>query len=760
MLDLTLYYRLVVKIPFSKLPKTRRLQRQLVDTEVELDMVKAELRKMKKTDKKADIPGSDVAQPSTPSTPKSQAINLAKELDLTPSVERVNKLVPYTLTVQQVSTAKTSVKQALFASTYPQEQNDEEENTTGKKTTKEPSLKKRKNRARGVAHVLSKKIKLSRDYIFRRKKKFEKRATMAKETRNKIIEFLMRDDNSYTLPGKKDQVRGQQIYALCDTLRNLHNKFILENPQIPVSNATFCRARPRNIRITRLTQRKVCLCYKHTNISLKLQAVKTLPKSTSALLELRDDEIKMKLEAVEHDEIRYFSWGKEEICYKDGKKTTKLRLHEKKTGKKEFMKELLEELPDFRDHCHRVGVQFTQVRLLKNRLEPEIEATCQLDYAENWKAKYMEEVTSAYYDKNQITVHPMVVHTKDVQGKVNVKSYVGVTDVTNHSVSTTFAFIKALIPQIKEDYPRLQALHFISDSPSSQYRNKYVCNIIARFPALFSLQGSWSWLESGHGKGPCDGVGGSVKSKADNLVKTKLLITNADEFCNEISKQETKMTLIKIDEDDVEKSKEEISKWTTPAVKGVSNMHTVVPIAGELFMRPTSCFDVCCFQPPSKFTNACPSWERTGLKIVMNAQEQEEETVQNTEEEDEGMMTDHSALDSDDEPIINIIKKRKIAAQKKEDENPQSDVQVGNFIATGFGGRWYVAKILEIDNDEVELDYMSPWRGKWKWGQSDRGAILKGEIIHHITSLTKVGNFLAVSSEEKKVIDAKFKQIK
>ena len=36
----------------------------------------------------------------------------------------------------------------------------------------------------------------------------------------------------------------------------------------------------------------------------------------------------------------------------------------------------------------------------------------------------------------------------------------------------------------------------------------------------------WNWLEAGHDKGPCDGVGGSIKKIADNLVKSGHLIKN------------------------------------------------------------------------------------------------------------------------------------------------------------------------------------------------------------------------------------------
>lgn len=41
----------------------------------------------------------------------------------------------------------------------------------------------------------------------------------------------------------------------------------------------------------------------------------------------------------------------------------------------------------------------------------------------------------------------------------------------------------------------------------------------ANHEAQFGISGRWSYLESGHGNGPCDGLGASVKRAAYNAVK-------------------------------------------------------------------------------------------------------------------------------------------------------------------------------------------------------------------------------------------------
>ena len=179
------------------------------------------------------------------------------------------------------------------------------------------------------------------------------------------------------------------------------------------------------------------------------------------------------------------------------------------------IREYMEDLPEFRQHCRRIEVQYSQVDWLKRHLAPMAEAVCQIDYSENWSSKYHNEITSVYYDKSQVTIHPMVVMFKNHEGETQVKTYIGVTKVGSHSIVTTFCFIKKMISLLVKMIPSMAAIHFVSESPNNQYRNRTVVHLIGKFPALCNgIQATWCWLEGGHGKGPCDGVGGSRVSSS------------------------------------------------------------------------------------------------------------------------------------------------------------------------------------------------------------------------------------------------------
>ncbi|XP_033108261.1 uncharacterized protein LOC117109903 [Anneissia japonica] len=57
------------------------------------------------------------------------------------------------------------------------------------------------------------------------------------------------------------------------------------------------------------------------------------------------------------------------------------------------------------------------------------------------------------------------------------------------------------------------------DSPTAQYRNKTIYSVVSEHYQMFGVWATWNYFEAGHGKGPCDGIGGTVKRLADDAVK-------------------------------------------------------------------------------------------------------------------------------------------------------------------------------------------------------------------------------------------------
>ena len=76
-------------------------------------------------------------------------------------------------------------------------------------------------------------------------------------------------------------------------------------------------------------------------------------------------------------------------------------------------------------------------------------------------------------------------------------------------------------------------VHYWTDSPTSQYRNRTIFQIISYHKECFGVTASWNFMEAGQGKGPCDPVECVDKRKADQAVKNgKYVIQDAIDFLN------------------------------------------------------------------------------------------------------------------------------------------------------------------------------------------------------------------------------------
>lgn len=85
------------------------------------------------------------------------------------------------------------------------------------------------------------------------------------------------------------------------------------------------------------------------------------------------------------------------------------------------------------------------------------------------------------------------------------------SDVLSHNATVVYTILKKLIPQLKTVYPAMSKIHYLTDSPTSQYRNKTIFKVLTDHNDDFGVEAMWNYLESGHGMGPCDGLGASIK---------------------------------------------------------------------------------------------------------------------------------------------------------------------------------------------------------------------------------------------------------
>ena len=155
-----------------------------------------------------------------------------------------------------------------------------------------------------------------------------------------------------------------------------------------------------------------------------------------------------------------------------------------------------EDFKDLRDHVQRVNKKHEELDWLKKEMPHLTHCTVQMEYSENYSWSYQDEPQQAFYDRCQVTIHPMEVHYRDTEGDLKYQSFVG---IRSHSAPTTLAYIRKLVPLVKEILPELSTIPYISDSTVAQYRNKSIAKVVALHYEYFpGVQCSWDYLETGH----------------------------------------------------------------------------------------------------------------------------------------------------------------------------------------------------------------------------------------------------------------------
>ena len=314
-------------------------------------------------------------------------------------------------------------------------------------------------------------------------------------------------------------------------------------------------------------------------------------------------------------------------------------------------------------------------------------------------------------------IHPAVFHLKAPDGTLQHKSVVVVSDETYHKVQTVYAFMKALMGWVKGNLPQIETLHYLSDSPTSQYRNSTIFGLMAHHKTSFNIKATSSYFESGHGKGPYDGIGGAVKRSADTAIKKGQLIKDAKQFFEWGSEQESTSALsfLYVDIDMVAAANTELEAMGKFSVPRTIKLHSIIPSDGVLHSHETSCFALCCWSD-NKFHPTCEGW------TTHNREPPQQEDQLQQDQEDQ---------------------------QKPEDGEGDVHVEyaIGDYVAAKYNEDMYVGRVANIDDEEYEINFMESipqLSFHYRW-PTKRDLLW----VHHICVLCKLSEPLPIGRSQR-----------
>ncbi|KAF9424564.1 hypothetical protein HW555_000375 [Spodoptera exigua] len=185
-----------------------------------------------------------------------------------------------------------------------------------------------------------------------------------------------------------------------------------------------------------------------------------------------------------------------------------------------------------------------------------------------------------------------------IRNETKAQSFCTASTSLRHDASSVWAHLIPILREVKEILSEVCTIHFVSDSPSAQYRNKKVFYLISQlknyFPNLTCVV--WHYCECGHGKGAPDGVGGVLKRSADRLVAFGKDVTDIDSLVQTLKTVVTGVKIEIVQEHEVIEKDELLPKNLKP-FPGSMKVHQIVwtkTSTNGLAMRSLSCVEPGC----------------------------------------------------------------------------------------------------------------------------------------------------------------------
>ncbi|KAJ8041142.1 hypothetical protein HOLleu_11877 [Holothuria leucospilota] len=411
-----------------------------------------------------------------------------------------------------------------------------------------------------------------------------------------ITNYYCRDDISWQSPNRKDSIsikngdeknHTQKRFMLI-TLKECYALFEKEYPGITVSLSAFCSLRPQHVFLLQDVPHNLCLCRYHENVRLLLEC---LNKSLSQNIEThfydfletivcdqenedcmlsKCDVCKDKFDEMytiaEDESMQHVKWAQWETV--EGRATKVM-----KSGTLlNCLKALKSKLPDFLIHTFVKRKQSAHFEAEKSRANGE-HVVLQVDFAENYTAIQQNEIQSAYWSHNQVTLFTACAHLDNKK----VKSYVIVSDDLVHGKYAVSTFLDHLIKDIKSVCPTVKSIAFFSDGAASQFKQRFLFDNITHYKELYNIDATWNFFATSHGKGAVDGIGGNVKRQVWMASKAGAIVTDAMSFADVASKRAKAIQIIYVPAREVADAKSMLeARWQdVTAVPNTQGTHMV-----------------------------------------------------------------------------------------------------------------------------------------------------------------------------------------
>lgn len=374
--------------------------------------------------------------------------------------------------------------------------------------------------------------------------------TLAQELVNEVIKFYESPEITRVMPGKNDCIKirsglekqsVQKRLVLCN-LKEAHVFFKEKYPEAKVQFSKFAQLRPKYCILPGATgTHSVCVCSIHQNVKLMVDG--------SSLVRLTSDNLKISSyndclayivcnppthdcylqrcelcpgcdHIIEQFKLIYEEKMIDSISYKQWVTTDRCTLETLESSTNDFFDKLSEKLRRLLTHSYIAKQQ--NLFLIKKKKElnrGECVVIC--DFSENYAFVLQDSIQGAHWNNDQVTIHPMAIYYID-NGEEKCTNYVAISECLKHDTVAVNLFQNGLISFLKTTLGTLEKIFYFSDGASGQYKNKKNFINLVFHENDFGVKAEWHFFATSHGKGPCDGLGGTIKRLAARASLTNI----------------------------------------------------------------------------------------------------------------------------------------------------------------------------------------------------------------------------------------------
>ena len=190
-------------------------------------------------------------------------------------------------------------------------------------------------------------------------------------------------------------------------------------------------------------------------------------------------------------------------------------------------------------HIHTKRKQQAEYNRLKEKLDTN-ELLLHIDYSENYKSKQQNAIQSAYFGNTSFSLFTACAYYRDITDKHELKTVplTITSELNDKSRDSSISCVDTAIKYVRDTIPNaVQRIHLFSDGCAAQFRSRYVFALATQIQTDIEL--IWHYSEAHHGKGPVDGIGGTIKRMVFRKVLSKQVVINNPkqfaEYANQLS---------------------------------------------------------------------------------------------------------------------------------------------------------------------------------------------------------------------------------